>query len=259
MSTSRSTRRALVRAAATVAAAAALTLAGTGIASAHVTAQPGTAEQGSYAKVAFRVPSELPTAGTVKLQVTLPADHPIASVRTAPLPGWTAEVTKGPINPPIESHGTKITEAVRTITWTAQPGTRLGPTEFADFEVSLGALPDNTDKLVMPAQQTYDDGTVVNWDQVQADGADEPEHPAPTLKLVPPAGGAHGGHSHGDMSAAAHGSATSTSSDAGHDEASEGTDNTARWLGGIGLVLGALGLGLGIGSVARNRRSGATK
>lgn len=247
------TRRAMVRTATAVAAAAAFTLAGTGIASAHVTAQPGTAEQGSYAKVAFRVPSELPTAGTVKLQVTLPADHPIASVRTAPLAGWTAEVTKAQINPPIESHGTKISEAVRTITWTAQPGTRLGPTEFADFEVSLGALPDNTDKLVMPAVQTYDDGTVVNWDQLQADGAEEPEHPAPTLKLVPASGG---GHHHGDMAGAAHGSAASTSPDESDESASGGTDNTARWLGGIGLVLGALGLGLGAGSVARGRRSG---
>jgi hypothetical protein len=41
-----------------------------------------------------------------------------------------------------------------------------------------------------------------------------------------------------------------------HDaEAPAATDTTARWLGGIGLLVGALGLGLGVGAVARTRRS----
>ena len=34
-------------------------------------------------------------------------------------------------------------------------------------------------------------------------------------------------------------------------------DDTARWLGGAGLLVGALGLGLGMGAVLRTRRSGA--
>ena len=255
MSTSRTNRtpwRAPLRAGLAVAGAAALALVTSGVAFAHVTAQPGVATKGSYAKIAFRVPSESETANTVKLEVTLPSDHPIPSVRTTPMPGWTAVVTKAPLNPPVETDDGKVTEAVHTITWTAQPGTKLTPTEFADFEVSLGALPDNTDSLVMPAVQTYDDGTVVNWDQTQAPGAPEPEHPAPTLKLVDGEGGAH------DMDMAGHGMATSAGpgDSSGASGGSGGVDNTARWLGGIGLVLGALGLGLGAGAVARTRRSG---
>jgi uncharacterized protein YcnI len=255
MSQSRTSRRAVAAASRTTLAllgAGALALLGSGVASAHVTAQPGTAAKGSYAVVAFRVPSELPTAGTVKLEVTLPAEHPIVSARTSPLPGWTAQVTKAPLATPVDDHGTKITEAVRTVTWSAQPGTRIGPTEFVDFEVSLGRLPQDADQLVMPAVQTYDDGTVVRWDQPQAPGAEEPEHPAPTLTLVDDAEAEGGGHSHGGTPAA-----VTNSTGHGHDEASSASasDSTARWLGGAGLLLGALGAGLGLGAVLRTRRS----
>ncbi len=54
-------------------------------ASAHVTANPKTAEQGSYAKVSFRVPNERDAAAT-KLVVHLPVDHPLASVSVRPTP-----------------------------------------------------------------------------------------------------------------------------------------------------------------------------
>lgn len=252
MSTSRTRWRAPLRVGLAVAGAAALALVTSGIAEAHVTAQPGVATKGSYAKIAFRVPTESATAGTVKLEVSLPADHPIPSVLTAPMVGWTATTTKATLNPPVETDDGKVTEAVSTITWTAQPGVRLAPGQFDDFEVNLGALPDNTDSLVMPAVQTYDDGTVVRWDQTQTPGGPEPEHPAPTLRLVDGTGGAH------DMAAAGHGMAHSAGPDTGSGAASSagGVDNTARWLGGIGLVLGALGLGLGGGAALRGRRAG---
>ncbi len=252
----RTVARAALRATVPLTAALALTLVGSGVAAAHVTAQPGTATQGGYAKVAFRVPSEQPAAGTVKVQVSLPAEHPISSVRTSPLPGWTAELAKEKLANPIESHGRTITEAVRTITWTAQPGIRIGPTEFVEFEVFMGRLPEDTDQLVMPTVQTYEDGTVVAWDQVPAPGADDPERPAPTLTLVPEADsaaaatggqGGHGGHSQGGGAVAAGPAAAG----------SAGTDQTARRLGGAGLLVGALGLGLGVGAVLRSRRAGS--
>ena len=110
---------------------------------AHVTAQPGQAEQGDYAVIALRVPTESDTAGTVKLQVTLPTDNPITlgahhpARRAGPRP-----LTTVPLNPPVERYGRTITEAVNTVTWTAEPGTRIGPGEFADFPLSLGPLPE---------------------------------------------------------------------------------------------------------------------
>jgi periplasmic copper chaperone A len=243
MSTNRSTRAA-VRAGAAVAAAGLFTVFGAGVASAHVTAQPDTATKGSYAKITFRVPDESDTAGTVKLEVDLPADHPIASVRTRPVPGWTANVTTAKLDKPIKTDDAEVTDAVRTITWTADPGTRVAPGQFQEFDISAGPIPDNADTLIMPAIQTYDNGQVVRWDAPPpAPGADEPEHPAPMVKLVAKtaAAAAEGG----DNGAAA---MTGMS-------AAQGEDTAARWLGGAGLVVGALGLGVGAGALLRNRRT----
>lgn len=226
-------RRAL-RAVAVLSAAAAIALVGAAPALAHVTAQPGRAEQGGYTVVAMRVPNESDTAGTVKLEVTLPADHPVTGVRTTPVPGWTATMVKAPLTPPVERNGRTITEAVRTVTWTANAGTRIGPGEFVEFPLSLGPLPTDTDRLVLPAVQTYDDGEVVAWNEPPAADGAEPERPAPVVMLSPAA-------EVGEPAAAA----TPTAA-----------DPAARWLGGAGLLLGALGLGLGLGALLRVRRAG---
>ncbi|WP_219415871.1 YcnI family copper-binding membrane protein [Pseudonocardia nigra] len=225
-------RRSALRAGAVLAVAAGAALLGAAPALAHVTAQPGTAEKGGYAVIALRVPTESDTAGTVKLEVTLPADHPITSVRTTPRPGWTATVTSALLDPPIERNGRTIAEAPRTVTWTADPGVRIGPGEFAEFPLSLGPLPTDTDSLVLPAVQTYDDGEVVAWDQPPSVDGSEPERPAPTVTLTDPA------EAQPVVTAAA----------------GDGIDATARWLGGGGLLVGALGLGLGAGAVLRGRR-----
>jgi periplasmic copper chaperone A len=236
------TRRSALRAGTITAVAAAAIVVGAAPAFAHVTAQPGEAEQGSYSVISLRVPNESDTAGTVKLEVTLPADHPITSVRTTPRAGWTATMTKAPLNPPLESHGRQITEAVRTVTWTADPGVRIGPGEFVDFPLSLGPLPTNTDQLVLPAVQTYDDGEVVAWDQPPAADGSEPERPAPTVTLTP-----------ASEESGSTGSAAATDTDAS--PPASGSDTTARWLGGAGLLVGALGLGVGAGAVLRSRRT----
>ncbi|QJY45668.1 YcnI family protein [Pseudonocardia broussonetiae] len=209
-------RRLALRAATVLAAASAAVLVTAAPAFAHVTAQAGEVRQGGYGVVTLRVPTESDTAGTVALRVTLPAEHPLRSVRTSPVPGWTAV---------LERSG----ETVTAVTWTADPGVRVGPGQFADFPLSLGPLPTDTDLLVLPAVQTYDDGEVVAWDQPPTADGSEPERPAPTVELLP-------------------------AEDAtGADPAGTG-DGTARWIGGAGLLVGALGLGLGGGAVLQNRR-----
>ncbi|MEE2030711.1 YcnI family copper-binding membrane protein [Rhodococcus chondri] len=200
--------RALVGAGAT----AALLLAGSGVAAAHVSAFAPGAEQGGYTVLTFRVPTESDTAGTTALTVELPG---LKSARTLPLAGWTATVEKDP--------GTGLATAV---TWTADPGVSVGPGEFQQFVLSVGPLPEE-DEVLFPAVQTYSDGEVVAWDQPASGGA-EPEKPAPSVTLA-------------------------ASSDDGY--LAGGTDTTARWLGGIGLVLGALGAALGLGALIRGRRA----
>ena len=218
-------RRSALRSATVLTAARAAALVTVAPALAHVTAQPGTAEPGGYGVVTFRVPTESDTAGTVALRVTLPAEHPITSVRTTPRPGWTATLTRAPLDPPLERHGRTVTEAVTSVTWTAAPGVRIGPGGYADLPLPLGPLPTDTDRLVLPAVQTHDDGEVVAWDQEPGPDGAEPERPAPTVELVAAPG-----------------------------TTAAGTDDTARWLGGAGLAVGALGVGVGGGAVLSNRR-----
>ena len=112
-----------------------------------------------------------------------------------------------------------------------------------DFPLSLGPFPDNVDVMRMPVIQTYDNGKVVSWaDPPNADGS-EPEHPAPSVSLT----AATSGDSHGGMSAARH-----------RPSRRRRDDTTARWLGGAGLLVGALGLGFGGGALLRTRRAGKT-
>ena len=242
MSRSTARRRAL-RAGTVLSVAVTATVLGAAPAFAHVTAQPGQAAQGSYSVVDLRVPNESDTAGTVKLEVTLPADHPLASVRTSPVAGWTATMTEAPLNPPVQSGERILDKAVRTVTWTANPGTRIGPGEFMDFPLSLGPLPTGVGELVLPAVQTYDDGQVVSWNQPMNPDGSEPERPAPAVTLSPAA--AEGGMGMG--------AAPATPVEQVRD--ADTSDGTARWLAGAGLLVGALGLGVGGGAVLRSRRT----
>ncbi|CCK28982.1 hypothetical protein BN159_4603 [Streptomyces davaonensis JCM 4913] len=223
---------------------------------AHVTVQPeGEAAKGGYAVVDFRVPNESDTANTVKLEVSFPTDHPLASARPEPIAGWTAKITKAKLDKPIELHGQKIDEAVSKITWTAS-GKGIEPGFFQKFAVSMGQLPEDTDELVFKAVQTYDDDEVARWIEVPQEGQEEPEKPAPVLTLSE---ASEEGHSHGGSEAseepsddASQAAATTTADD---ESGSDGTDTTARVLGVVGIVVGALGVAYGV--LAGRRRTNA--
>src|SRR4051812_24428717 len=153
---------------------------------AHVTIQPGTAEQGGFTKIAFRVPNERDDASTTKLEVQFPTDQPLPFVSVKPLSGWDVKVTEGKLPKPVtDDDGDEVTESVLHITWT---GGKIEPGQFQEFEVSVGQLPTTVDHLEFPTTQTYSNGEVVKWaDPAKADGS-EGEHPVPTLKLVPASG-----------------------------------------------------------------------
>ncbi|MEU7422109.1 YcnI family protein [Streptomyces sp. NPDC040750] len=234
-----------VAAAAAVAGAAVLTLSAPAFA--HVTVQPeGSAAKGGYAVVDFKVPNERDDASTTKLEVSLPTDHPIASVMPEPIPGWTVKVTKSKLDKPLTMHGEKIDEAVSMVTWTAD-GKGVQPGYFQKFPLSVGALPEDADQLVFKAIQTYSDKEVVRWIEVQRKGQDEPQNPAPVLELTASTDGHHG-------SAAAKDASDKTEDTAAADSGSDdGSDTTARVLGVVGIVVGLAGVGYGV--VAGRRRT----
>ncbi|MDC2957459.1 YcnI family protein [Streptomyces gilvifuscus] len=238
------------RLAASGALAGAAVLALSGPAFAHVSVQPeGTAAKGGYAVVDFKVPNERDDASTTKLEVTFPADHPLASAMPEPMDGWKIKVTKSELAKPLEVHGKKITEAVSKITWTAD-GKGIEPGYFEKFPVSVGALPEDADELVFKAVQTYDNKEVVRWIEVQQDGQEEPENPAPVLTL---SAASEDGH-HGSTAAEDASDKTTT---AASDSAatSDGSDTTARVLAVVGIAVGALGVAYGV--LAGRRRTDA--
>jgi uncharacterized protein YcnI len=160
---------------------------GAGIASAHVTVNPDTAVAGSYPKLTFRVPNESAKASTVKVTVKFPMDHPFASVLLEKEPGWTATVTTTKLSTPIsDDDNASITQAVSSITWTADADGKIALGEFAEFDVSVGPVP-KVASLSFDTTQSYDDGTVVHWNEPTPASGVEPENPAPVLTISPAA------------------------------------------------------------------------
>ena len=211
----------VLRGTATVTMAAGLICTAAGTAAAHVTVSAPDATAGHSAVATFSVPTESDTASTTSVRITVPE---FSTARTEPVPGWTATIDRNE------------QDRVTAITWSADPGTPgIRPGEFQRFPVSLGPFPESG-AIDFPAAQTYSDGKVVRWDE--PGDHDSVEHPAPVVAL--------------HENAQAPGTAVAAGTPSSGTPAS--SDNTARWLGGIGVALGALALGAGVGAVVRGRR-----
>jgi uncharacterized protein YcnI len=203
-------------------------------ASAHVSVHPDVTTAGQGAELTFRVPDESDTANTIKLVLTLPQDRPFTDVSTQPMPGWTATVTNAPLPKPVNVGGATITTAPRTVTWTALPGYKIAPGEYQNFYLASDALP-AAGELVLPVAQYYSDGTVVHWIEPTVGGKPEPAHPAPVFTVTP----ASASEASASATPAANTQASGTST-----PATTTSDNTARVLGGIALVVALVAGGL---------------
>jgi uncharacterized protein YcnI len=226
-------------------AVAGLVLAGTGVASAHVTVSSADAAAGGYGKVTFRVPNESDAASTVGLRIQVPTDTPLASLRAQPVPGWTVSLTTVTLDPPVTTDdGSTIDTAVSVVEYRADAGGGIAPGQFQEFALSGGPFPD-AGQLVFNAVQTYSDGSEAAWIEPTVDGQPEPEHPAPVLTLTAAEAGtdAHGG------------TAGTTSADepaaTSDDDGSDTTATIALVLAVLGLLAGLAGLVLGL--TARRR------
>ncbi len=215
-------RQALIAAAATTT----LYLGSTAPASAHVRASSDDAVRGGTALVTFEVPNESTTgAATTGLAVSLPD---LTSVQAETQPGWTVKLDHD------STSGT-----VRSVTWSAGADTGIGVDQFGLFRISV-KLPD-ADTVSFPTTQTYSDGTEVKWDQPLVPGSAEPEHPAPMLTLAPRSTPPATNH----MSRAASATPTAVAMPPTQNPA-KSADNTARLLGGIALLFGALGISIAL-------------
>jgi uncharacterized protein YcnI len=229
------------------AAVVAVTMVGTSLpALAHVSVNPETATQGGFSKLTFRVPNETEDASTTKVQVVLPASQPLGFVSIKPHAGWSFAVTKGKLAKPITTDDGPVTEYVSSITWTAtSAASSIKPGTFDEFDISAGPLPE-AKSMEFKALQTYDNGDVVRWIE-SASGTEEPEHPAPTLKLTP-ASATEGAAAPADTNDAAAPAAED-------DSASQSSVNLAIGLSVAALIVGLLGGAAGVTALRRKSPS----
>ncbi|MFD4653799.1 YcnI family protein [Streptomyces sp. NPDC057717] len=234
-------RTTLRRAGLTTALATVGVLTAAGVASAHVTVHPESYAKGATDGVlTFRVPNEENTASTTKVQVFLPTDHPLLGVLVSPRDGWKAKMSTTSLKNPIKTDDGTITDAVSEITWT---GGKISSGQYEDFDVAFGQLPEDATQLTFKTLQTYSDGKTIRWIEAPS-GGQEPENPAPVLKL-----GAKGGEGGGSASSVPAAGAT------GKPRASS-SDSTARGIGIAGLVVGVLGMAAAAFAVVRSRSAG---
>ena len=146
-----------------------LTLAASGVASAHVVVDPEEVAAGEYEKLTVTVPTEkeVPTS---EVRVDVPEGFTVSGVK--PVPGWEYEFE--------EEEG-----VVTAVTWS---GGQVRPREFQEFQMQ-SQTPKEPGEYAFGATQTYEDGTVVEWT-----GPPDSEEPASVVRVV--SGGAKG-HGHG--------------------------------------------------------------
>jgi uncharacterized protein YcnI len=210
------------------------------VASAHVTVSSLDAAPGGYGKITFRVPNESDTASTVGLRIQIPEEAAMSSLRTQPVPGWTATLTTAELETPIEANGEEISSYVSVVEFRAEDGGGIAPGEFQEFALSGGPFPE-AESLAFPAVQTYSDGNESAWIEPTVDGGAEPERPAPVLTLA--AG------SSTDAAAGATTETTDVTTSHSHGEAAASSP------GGLALFLAILALLVAIGGVVLGYRA----
>lgn len=196
---------------------------------AHVTVNGDEVTAGSWTKITFRVPVESDTASTTALQISLPTDTPIPSISAQQVPGWSVQVSKVTLDPPVEQGQFILDEAVNEITWTADDGIGLLPGHFGEFALSIGPVPD-VESLTFPAAQTYSDGEVVMWEETGSDAA----YPAPVLAIH---------------------SAAAVDDPTDHISSDNSSVAAAQTLGAIGLALGAVAVVLALVALRRANKT----
>ncbi len=220
---------------------------------AHVTANPDEAPAGGYTYSQFRVGHGCEASPTTKVTIFIPDG--VVSVKPEIEPGWRVETKLGAITP-YDNHGEQITEGVKEVSFTAD--TPLPDDRMTQFGISM-KMPDKAGTTIsFPVVQMCEKGET-RWIDIPVEGQEEPEHPAPGIKLVA-ADLAEDGH-------AAAGTATAATKTEGEAAATDGEDAAAVQEGRVkdgndtlaivALIVGVAGLLAGGWSLVTVRRRSA--
>jgi uncharacterized protein YcnI len=198
---------------------------------AHVSISPSEAEAGAYAVLTVSVPHGCDGSPTTTVAIQVP--EPILAVTPTRNPLWRVEKVMEKLQEPVtDSHGTKVTERVGQVVYSAR--TPL-PEGYRDaFQLSLRMPETAGETLVFPVVQSCKRGETAWIETAEAGGdAHELEAPAPTVTLV---------EAQGDEHSAMEAKPTTTTTEDG---------NT---LGVLGLGAGLLGLAAGGLALVQVRR-----
>jgi periplasmic copper chaperone A len=136
-------------------------------AGAHTELDPDEGGPGLQLEVRLHVENERSGAGTVKVELALPASPAIPIVAIPEVAGWTASQLAA-----AEGTGPRVV-------WEGGP-----ERDAADLPIVLGPLPATEQRLQFKVLQTYEDGEIVRWIDDWPAGAPEPANPGPVLDVV---------------------------------------------------------------------------
>jgi periplasmic copper chaperone A len=142
-------------------------------ASAHARISPAVSVAGKLQLYSLAVPTEKSGVTTSKIVMTVPSGFGIDSFAPPP-PGWKTSVAQT---------GSGDNAVVTEVTWT---GGRT-PTGL-DSLFQFLAQPAAAQTYTFQVQQTYSDGSIVNWS-----GSESSAAPAPTIDVANSLGGGSGG------------------------------------------------------------------
>jgi uncharacterized protein YcnI len=141
----------------------------------HARVSPAVSVSGQLQLYSLAVPTEKAGATTSKIVLTVPSGFEIDSF-VPPPPGWHQQV---------QSTGSGDSAVVQKVTWT---GGRTPTGEDSLFQFL--AQPASPRGYTFRVQQTYSDGSIVDWAGSESSGA-----PAPTIEAKSSLGGSGGGTS----------------------------------------------------------------
>ena len=227
--------RAVRRTAIVGAASAAAVLLFAGPALAHITVTPDSVPAGSTTVLTFHVPNEESKADTVKVDIQIPTNHPIAQFLVQPVPGWSVTVKTITLAKPLVTDDGSFNSAVSEVIWS---GGKILPGQFQSFTISADPMPTGESQMPFKAIQTYSNGDVVRWIDLQQPGLPAPAHPAPVVTLTTTTTSASTVHASAAPAAAS----------------ASGSDGLSRALGIAGLIVGLLACALALMVMRRSRR-----
>ncbi len=129
----------------------------------------------------FGIPNELAPAATVGIRILMPTDHPLIGVTTTAQHGFRSAMRTAHLARAVSGPDGPVSDVVSEVDFSA--GRITGTRQFA-FTIFVRQLPTDAAVLTFNTLQKYDSGQTVAWIETAVDGAPEPEHPAPVLKLM---------------------------------------------------------------------------